>query len=1168
SASRAGEGPVVAGPVARTVGRNNAMRVQDASANRVEAEGQGSPVVASLGWGHLDFENCTVGVSSGCPLKSTADDRLDQSNLTQNHIVARAAGMEARAHASLAGSYGQKDWQGVHRLEQWGMTGNTIKAQVNGSAAGLGLASLGLVHDLKDVEYSTGGGEGASRDNRKALFYIRQQKCSNNTVMGAAQERIQEGGPVASLSLTADHSRNQSLARNLFRVMHNQVSENGLVVDRNSGAGFNDTDAVLVGSFEHEAPTPECPASPFANRTCDTPGNGSLVPLDETTPVVLFLFSGGGRLLPILPKNDSALVWMSDAVCDSPSMIDEAAYAFGGDMADANYDCLRNPDAADCPSFARPCGYKYQTSCCNNTGTSGAVSCSEWNSDCPGAAADGVQIVVNSIAPDAWKEVNRAFCKRVPWIFDGKADLCAGIAGMRSCHNPGEELHDLVPTGTSWLLVTRQTWPAGSKGNDSNADLFRILSFSLSQSAQDSEPLWNSDAFTGKSNEAGQLYADTRVVPAGNGPIFALVDGKSLVYVYQIVATDQEPRLRFIDLSGNSTAMPVAWKLPTGAELMLVSREADGVSVWIKKRADAVVERFLLEDIQKNGTTAPVSSFGLTSGSDVEREPLALARPKDSLYSLHATGVEDATGREFEIRRWRWNISSPTATLDRDLKRCTRGMSPGRLVVTSLGVQRVPELSFPVGEGSFKPGVPAGGGCLEWEWQTLGHDVPCAVRPTVTLTSEVPVEAIASVVLVVTGGCIGLTAGVCVQKAYQYKKRKNSRPVDSVTRQRLPLLPLQEVLEASPYENVYDAIDDIHVYEDVSRADAVTRSEAENAGEVLPEYELPSGRESGGTEACTQINAEDAGEVLPEHQLPSGTESGGAKGYAQLNADDAGAVPPGYQMLSGTELGGAGGYAQLNAADADVMLPEHPLPSGTESGGAAGYAQLNAADAWAEQPEQQPSVGTDPGGAGGYVNIGGMAAGTEHTGDPPQPLSEPQPGGGAESAHGSILSEPEPGGTGGQVSLGGMTAGTEPAGDPPQPVSEPEPGGAGGYVNISGMTAGTQPAGDPPQSLSEPLPGGASADAHPGDVDVCAQQSQQQSSAGIESSALGLREKPGVADASERGNGRRGVASSLPPSTSTTTPPPRSFSVPLLLPEVTDPDGDGTDFPAGKLSAF
>ncbi|MCY4471710.1 MAG: hypothetical protein OXC07_02660, partial [Kistimonas sp.] len=1020
----ASEGPVVAGPVARTVGRNNSMRVQDASANRVEAEGQGSPVVASLGWGHLDLQNCMMfDALLGCPLKSTADDQLDQSNLTQNHVVARAAGMEARAHASLAGSYGQKDWHGVHRLEQRGVTGNTIKAQVNEPAAGLGLASLGLVHDLKDVEYATGVGGGDSRDNRKALFYIRQQKCSNNTVMGAAQERRREAGPVASLSLTADHSRNDSLARNLFRIMHNQVSENGLVVDRNAGASFNDTDAILVGSFEHVAPTPECPAYPtfLANRTCDAHENGSLLFLDETTPVALFLFSGGQRLLPMLQKNDSALVWMSDIVCDFPSMIDEAAYAFGGDKADANYDCLRNPRAENCPSFARPCCCQYQALCCNNTDTSGALSCQEWDSDCLGAADNRVQVIVNSTDPGAWEMVNRFFCEGVPWVFEGKERLCDW---MTPCHNPGEELYDLVPTGrggTPWLLVTRQTWPAGSKGNDSNADLFRVLSFSA---LQDSQPLWNSDAFTGARNEAGHLYADTRGMSAGSGPLFALADADSLVYVYQIATTGQErPRLRCTDLSGTEPCT-VDWPLPAaGAELMLVSREDDGVSVWIK-RADAVVERFLLEDIQKNGTAAPVSSFRLRSESDVEREPLALARHKDWLYSLHATSVEDATGREFQIRRW--NISSPTAILDRALKRCARAISPGRLVVTDSGlVQHVQELGIPVGEVSFKPSVPVEGGCLKWKLQDQEHDVLCAVRPGGPEAAEIPVEAIASVVLVVTGGCIGLTAGVCAHKAYHYQKKKRSRPVDSVAQ---PGLPLRADLEASPCENIYEEIGDIHVYEDVSRVGALVKPDAEDA--------------------CAE---------KLEHPLPSGTESGGTQGYAQLNAEDA-----------------------------DVMLPEHPLPSGTESGGAEGYAQLNAEDADVMQPELQPLAGTDPGGAGGYANLGGMAAGTQQREDPPQPLSEPQSG-------------------------------------------------------------------------------GASADAHPGDVDVCAQQS---SSAGIESSALGLREEPGVGDPSDMGNGRRGVAALLPPSTSTTTPPARAFSLPSLLPGVTAPDGDDTAFPPEKSSAF
>ncbi|MCY4472801.1 MAG: hypothetical protein OXC07_08330, partial [Kistimonas sp.] len=58
--SSAAKGPLVAGPVARTVGRNNSLHVHDSSANRVEAQGQHSPVVASLGWGYLDFKNCTL----------------------------------------------------------------------------------------------------------------------------------------------------------------------------------------------------------------------------------------------------------------------------------------------------------------------------------------------------------------------------------------------------------------------------------------------------------------------------------------------------------------------------------------------------------------------------------------------------------------------------------------------------------------------------------------------------------------------------------------------------------------------------------------------------------------------------------------------------------------------------------------------------------------------------------------------------------------------------------------------------------------------------------------------------------------------------------------------------------------------------------------------------
>jgi len=772
SGGSAGEGPLVAGPVARTFGGSqtrssmNTMRVHDSSGNRVQAEGQHSPVVASLGWGHLDIKNCRSPCGFGFR-PGSLEDRLEQSNLTGNHVGAHAQGSDARAHASMAGSYGQEKWHGEHRLQQRGVSANTISA--NGSDTGLGLASLGLVHDLKNVTYSKKWNE-----NEGAVFSIQQTGCSNNTVTGSAGQSTEAGsGPVASLSMTSDYSGDASRSLGHLWVVQNNLSNNKL--QNGEGSRSYNGSRALVGSFELRS-------FEEANHVVGCVAKMGANPALSFPYIALFLFSGGEHSLPLSRISDSVLDYAGiDARgegCSRPSIIDEAAYKFSCDTTARNCRCLREGQ-------------------CEGTVPN------------PGEARR-VQVIVNSTNSTDWEKVNQAFCKTVPLLFEGKDTRCDSTT---PCHNPGETFHSLVPSGDEegqWLLVTRQTWPAGSQGNMSDVELFRAMSFSLPGSSGGT-PQWNGKALGVATPELGQFYTGGRVVTEGGGPLFALADNNTLLHFYQAAAASDQAHLRWtrfpLDTQTKAASFErgTDWPLPPGGQLMLVSQEDDGVNLWVKQ-AGGVVKRFALEEIKQQGENATeTSTFTLRSASNGEVEPLALARHEDWLYSLQATGLEDEAGKEFQIQRW--NISNATAAPDPDWSPCVRAMVPGRLVISNSTVLQVPEGSLAAnGSTVFKPRVPEEGGCLNW--QTLSPELmQCGAQPLVAGASDGSIAAVATLLaLVPTAGCVALAATVYAHKMLHKKKRSQSNG-------QVPFSDLQETSDAA--SNIYDEVDPMQSYEPV-----------------------------------------------------------------------------------------------------------------------------------------------------------------------------------------------------------------------------------------------------------------------------------------------------------------------------------------------------------------
>jgi len=697
-----GQGPLVAGPVAHTVGQNNSMHVHDSDGNWVHAlswkDGQHSPVVASLGWGQLNFNSSTrdsegSGFGSGVAPDidfNRLDDRLEQSNLTNNNVQARVAnnnvqarvaGVGGHAHASLAGSYGQRERHGVHRLEQREIMGNNVTAEVqqnvtaevqqHESAVGLGLASLGLVHDLRDAVHSKG------RD--AAVFQIRQKGCSGNNVTGAAKGRTEGDQPVvvASLALTTDHSTMPEDAFGHFWIVQNNLSNNSLNAVGDAGRGK----AVLVGSAELPADIRHCTnAEPYPH-------------------LALFLFSGGESGLPLSIANDSVLRYPSEDRCERSSVIDEAAYSFACNTTEQDCACLRDPG------------------------------------QCPGMKTHGIQVIAKSTDATGWKKVNKAFCETVPALF-GEDPLCRS---RQSCHNPGEKFHSLLPAGDGeWLLVTRQTWPDGSAGNSASTDLFRLLSF-RPQSGQ--PPGLRGRGLTAHCKSEGQVYTGTRVVPDNGGRVMALASGEfgesgesgeHLFHVYQARDASTQSPLRWTVFSRNATegcehAFEVVESVPAGGQLMLLSGSEDGTSgidVWTRNSThNGTVERWALSDPE-----APRRSYVLAL--EGESPPLALAYNDTWLYSLHGKEIDDgdvAGWKDFRIQRLR--LSDQTAMPDSEW-RCVRAQSqaPGRLVVGDAGVQWVPEDGLPFEGSAVLPQVPQEGGCLEWVTQSLAPVTVCSSR--------------------------------------------------------------------------------------------------------------------------------------------------------------------------------------------------------------------------------------------------------------------------------------------------------------------------------------------------------------------------------------------------------------------------------------------------------
>ncbi|MCY4472841.1 MAG: hypothetical protein OXC07_08535, partial [Kistimonas sp.] len=700
SGSSASGEPLVAGPVAQTLGRNNSLHVYNSSGNRVMAQGEGqqAPVVASLGWGHLDFRRCSrAHVPGGCPVDfASPDDWLDQSDLADNHVRAKVAGQGERAHASLAGSYGQKDWHGVHRLEQKRVTGNRIEALIPASGAGLGLASLGLVHDLKNISYPDSNPPCPPcvhiNTNNGAEFQIRQQACGNNTVTGSVRDTVAVDRPVASLSVTtdhslsvtADHSHNPTdhspapmgtdfAVNNRLWVVQKNLSENQLVV-AGEGAGGNSSKA-LVGSFE--------------SRTGESArGNCPALPRDDLPYVALFLFSGGDRRLPISAENDAVLEYPSHAKCDHDSLIDEAAYSFGDNVTGLDHDCLRDPDKCESSDFGR---------------------------------VGRVRVIVSSTHRDGWEQVHKAFCETVPRLFDGKdrhaENICECSASGScphgadtSCHNPGEVFHSLVPaTGSDnmWLLVSRQTWPAGSEGNHSSTDLFRVESFHSPVRAGGLPHVQH--ASTGD-----WLYNGTRVVPEAGGRVMAHASSRELHHLYQTGADPEPLQLTWIafplpaphlrSFNGVPFLEGGSRILPAGTQLMLLSTR-DGhfellgeVNVWTRNSthdATVDVERWTSPGVEPQGIHQKRS---YVLAQEREPPPLALALALSPsihthwLYSLHrrdGVNAEDSAGpQEFQIRRW--DISQNNATLDTSWEvKCLQAevdpLAPGRLIVSDNG---------------------------------------------------------------------------------------------------------------------------------------------------------------------------------------------------------------------------------------------------------------------------------------------------------------------------------------------------------------------------------------------------------------------------------------------------------------------------------------------------
>ncbi|MCY4473365.1 MAG: hypothetical protein OXC07_11205, partial [Kistimonas sp.] len=565
-------------------------------------------------------------------------------------------------------------------------------------------------------------------------------------------------------------------------------------------------------------------------------GKADLCPLDGSLLLEGFhlqLFSGGDSMLPLSVPGDAVLY------CLKPGK-----------------DFFR-PKPEDESGAVDVAAYKFQ--------------CSEGLDNCP-----PVWIQQNTTQSAGWNRVHKAYCVdmhgdvvfrqsgNLPGCHLPKCDETTEI-----CHSPGEQFHTLVPANDQWLLVTRQGWPVDSEAYR-QSDLFRVLSFSPPAGG---EPQRSDTAFelvvnrdietTGEVKERGHLYAGERVVPEGNGPRFALFDNNTLWHAYQHTdatnATQTYLRWTRFPLNAPTDATDFTrgsdWPLPSGSRLMLLSKEDDGVNLWVKQ-AGGVVKRFALEEIKQQGENA-TKTFALTSESNMQ-EPVALARYQDWLYSLQAMGE----GEEFQIRRW--NISGDTAIPDPACNHTNvTAMKTDSLFVNGSRVLVVPEGRLPARTGNdsvaIGPHVPEEGGCLKWQTQSLEQPRQCAVSttpaggssPTVlvvtseagqpvspsskvasstvlvlpssttgamtftgaplpssdtepVISSEVPVEAAISAVVVLPAGCLALIVAGCV-----YHVCHNKNAGKAVVDDQMVLRDLQQGQDAQNGReggNVYDEV--------------------------------------------------------------------------------------------------------------------------------------------------------------------------------------------------------------------------------------------------------------------------------------------------------------------------------------------------------------------------
>ena len=243
-----------------------------------------------------------------------------------------------------------------------------------------------------------------------------------------------------------------------FNVLHSGVSGNDVVWQ---GGNPRASSGTLVGSGvgrEAQNALEDCPF----------------------TSGILFLFSGGDSRLPLSIAGDAVLTCLRLELDDGALYPDDVVV----DRAGYSFQCAGNATTGTCPPD---------------------------------------EFLQDSTKTESWKEVNRFYCEEVHDIFavpSQRIPQCHvhQCDGATVCHSPGEQFHALVPQGqqgNQWLLVTRQTWPAGSPGNSSTTDLFRVLPFETEQQAN----LTLLDTGGGGSayTPAGLVYSGTRVVPEEGG---------------------------------------------------------------------------------------------------------------------------------------------------------------------------------------------------------------------------------------------------------------------------------------------------------------------------------------------------------------------------------------------------------------------------------------------------------------------------------------------------------------------------------------------------------------------------------------------------------------------------------------------------------------------------